>query len=154
MPEPLTATGAALLTPWKLAMAVILPLMGGKQRFRTWGAMLLASIAALGVPVGYPPCYIAIDLLAGALILVRPAGIAQRMIGLLFACMVMFHAGFWLATVVNPITPSIRLYLAAQRWVGWAQWAILLGWGAYDAWESLAGRRRADRRALAAEGRV
>jgi len=143
-----------LFTPWKIAMALILPLMAGRQRIRTWGAMIVASFAAWAMPTAPMPAYIAIDLLAGALVLIAPAGFAQRLIGLLFACMVMFHAGFLFSIWWHHYTPSVDLYLAAQKWVGWAQWAVLLGWGLVDAWEYLAGRLRPRRREMASAGRI
>lgn len=141
------------LTPWKTAMVAILPLMGRLPRIRTWLAMFLNSIAAMAFVSPSPGGYIAIDLLAGALVLVAPAGLAQRLIGLLFACMVMFHAGFLLAQWWATSPPNIALYLSAQRIVGWAQWAVLVGWGTIDVVKSLARRRRADRGEMVAQGR-
>lgn len=113
------------LTTWKLAMLGLLPLMGQRARLRTWVAMMGASIAAWLVTGPY--AYLAIDILGAAIVLARPAGVAQRAIGAMFGIMCFFHLGF----IVGG-GHDVSTYIASNRLVGWAQWAVLLSWGGYD----------------------
>lgn len=137
-----------LQSHWTLAMAALIPVMARGPKMRTWGSMLGASAAAWLVPYAHAPSYLAIDLLAGGIVLVRPAGLPQRMIGALFASMSMFHIGVLLAGGPG----DIGLYMGANLAAGWLQWAILLCWGVYDAVRPIVDRYRPDRRAPAAAG--
>lgn len=111
--------------------------------------MFGASAAAMLVPPGHAPSYMAIDMLAGALILTRPAGLPQRAIGLLFAFMVTFDLGFIVAD--NP--DQVTTYITANVFMGWVQWAILLAWGAIDGLQYLDRRYGPHRHTLAPQGR-
>ena len=134
------------LTPWKIAMLSIVWLMLSKQKARTWLALMAASFLSWCFVLS-PPAYIMIDLVAGALVLTRPAGKAQRLIGMLFSGMVIVDVGYWL----SPQLDGGVLYYQALLLIGWAQWAILLAWGLYDVREvvgrrlGLVGRAVADR---------
>lgn len=109
-------------------MLCLLPFMffgDRKAKLRTWGALFAASLAAMVFP--YVGVYIAIDLIAGAVVLTRPAGIEQRLIGLLFAGMAIFDIGFILGGQNDP-----DQYVRFMLILGWAQAAILAIWGAHD----------------------
>jgi hypothetical protein len=131
------------VTLWVMAMAGLLPfilLQRGKRpvhKVRVWLALLGASAAAWAVTpaIGYVPvlAYIAIDTAAGLIVLARPAGVAQKAIGFLFATMVLFHIGvFWAGPQHAGST-----YFAFQTAAGWAQLLVLLGWSGHDVGKSL-----------------
>lgn len=134
------------LTPWKIAMLAIVGLMLSRQKARTWLALMAASLLSWCFALR-PEAYIVLDLVSGALVLTRPAGPAQRLIGLLFAGMVIVDIGYW----VSPQLDGGALYYQALQLIGWAQWAILAAWGLYDVREvvgrrlGLVGRAVADR---------
>lgn len=122
-----------LASDWKLAMLALLLFllfdskgaMGPKHR--VWTAMFGASLAALYVP--FASGFLVIDLLAGALVLKRPAGVAQRCIGLLFAGMAVFDIGYIIGGAQSP-----GQFVQFLSLVGWLQFTILLLWGLYDRW--------------------
>lgn len=114
------------MTDWKVAMLCLLPLMWGQAKGRTWSALFASSLAALFAP--FLSAFIVIDLIAAGIILRRPAGIAQRSIGALFVGMILFEIGFLLSEGNQQ-----GLMLSGLQALGWAQWAILATWGAYDA---------------------
>ena len=118
---------------WFAAMLLILPFMRGRAKVRTWGALFLASVAAWVFPS--IAAHIAIDLLAGALVLKRPRGLAQKIIGFGFVAMLIFSSGYVMSQQANPWT----LYYAMLG-IGWAQWAVLLSWGLYDFARNRSGR--------------
>lgn len=123
-------TAAALLTFatwWKVAMIALLPLMLSGPKLRVWCAMFAASCASLLIP--HAPAWIFIDLIAGALVLRRPAGVQQRLIGLLFAGMAIYDIGFVLGG-----QRGVEMFTGFLAWLGWVQFGILLTWGAHDAW--------------------
>lgn len=116
------------MTAWKWSMLAILPLMYGRwQRLRTWGAVFASSMLAWLLPL-QPDAYIVIDLLCGALVLTKPAGLAQRAIGLLFAAMLIVDVGYR----ISPQLDGGVLYYWALSILGWMQWAVLACWGAHD----------------------
>jgi len=110
---------------WKIAMLLMLPLMIGGAKPRVWFVMFGASALAAIFP--HPPAWLMIDLLAGALVLRRPAGQAQRLIGLIFAGMAMFDIGFLIGGSRDTI--AFTGFLAC---LGWVQFVILLAWGLHD----------------------
>jgi hypothetical protein len=114
------------VSDWKVAMLCLLPLMWGQAKLRTWGALFGASLAALFAP--FLSAFVVIDLVAAAVILRAPAGFAQRSIGALFVGMILFEIGFLLSEGNQQ-----GLMLSGLQALGWAQWAILATWGAYDA---------------------
>lgn len=114
------------LSLWKCAMLAIVPLMaGGPERTRAWAAMMGGSVATMLLP--YAPAYLMFDLVAGAVVLRRPAGTAQRMIALIFAGMAIFDIGFLIGG-----QRDAAMFTAFQSLLGWVQFAILLAWGLHD----------------------
>jgi len=107
-------------------MICLIPLMFGQAKARTWAALMGAALAASVLP--FMAAFVVIDLIAAAVVLRRPAGIAQRMIGLLFVGMVFYEIGFLLSD-----GNQRGLLVASLVALGWLQWAVLAGWGAYDA---------------------
>lgn len=115
------------MTDWKIAMLLAIPLMRGLPMWRTWTAMFGAAIAALFMP--FAAGYLALDLLAGALVLRRPAGGEQKAIGLLFAGMAIADIGYICAGEGTP-----HAYAAMLSFFGWGQFSILVAWGLHDRW--------------------
>lgn len=97
--------------------------------------MFGASVAALMFP--HVGVYLAIDLIAGAIVLARPAGLEQRLIGALFAGMAIFDIGYILGGQKDP-----DLYVQFMNILGWVQFAILAIWGAHDGFGRIVGRNR------------
>lgn len=122
-----------MLSDWKLAMLALMLFllfdskgsMGPKHR--VWVAMFGASLAALYAP--FPSGFLAIDLLVGALVLKRPAGVAQRCIGILFAGMAVFDIGYIIGGQSSP-----GQFVQFLSLIGWLQFTILLMWGLHDRW--------------------
>jgi len=115
---------------WKLAMVFALPLMfgmGWRAKCRTWAALMGASLASIVLP--YAAAFMVIDLLAGAMVLRRPAGCGQRAIGLIFAGMALFDIGFIIAG-----QHDVQAFTGFMVSLGWLQFAILFAWGGYDHW--------------------
>ena len=134
------------LTPWKIAMLAIVPLMRRGPKVRAWVAVFAASVLAYYLPALVaewahksvddvtPATYMVIDLAAGALVLARPAGVAQKAIGLVFANMALIDAGY----LLSPQLDHGILYYWIMLVLGWVQFAILAAWGSYDAGAYLA----------------
>lgn len=130
-----------LLTPWKLAMLGLLAFLlmhrlGGRwsiHKLRTWAALFFCStLAGVVTPEHGTTPYLSYVLLCGIaarVILLHPAGEAQRAIGLFFVAMVAFHTGA--ATAGVPIAPEP--YVWVLNMAGWAQFIILLVWSLWDA---------------------
>lgn len=122
-----------MVSDWKLAMlALLLFLLFDSKgavgpKHRVWLAMFGASLAALYVPLASG--FLVIDLLAGALVLKRPAGVAQRCIGLLFAGMAVFDIGYIIGGAQSP-----GQFVQFMSLIGWLQFTILLLWGLHDRW--------------------
>jgi len=135
------------VTDWKIAMICLLPMMLGGAKLRTWGALFGASLAALFAP--FIAAFVAIDIVAAAVILRQPLGIAQRLIGLLFVGMVFFELGFLISEGHQQ-----ELMLSGLAGLGWAQWVILAAWGLYDTWGYCSSRFGPSRRSLPVAGRV
>jgi hypothetical protein len=114
-----------------------------EPKVRCWLAMTCASFAAYALlPVeGHMPflAYVCIDFLAGMAVLASPSGIASRAIGGLFLLMVMIDA-----VAGYQGSGGTGNYHTAMLFLGWAMWAILMGWGAHDAGKSLAAYYRGD----------
>lgn len=133
------------MTVWQISVLCLLPLILCQRaagagwpfhKMRVMVVLLLAGyVSHLVTPkIGYPPVlyYAVIDSLAGAATIARPAGIAQKAIGVCFAGMIFYHAGFagamwWYGPDVNSAP-----YYDFQGDVGWLQFAILAGWGGWD----------------------
>lgn len=117
-------------------MVCVLPTMMGRHRLRAWLSVMASSLLALLVPHLSPVAYFGIDMLCGAMVLARPAGCAQRAIGMLFACMAVFDIAYW----VSPQIDRGELYYWGLMSLGWAQWTILAVWGFYDTGKVIARR--------------
>jgi hypothetical protein len=115
------------LTSWNYAMLAIAPFMRGKPMLRTWVALSAASF--LSWHSTDLTAWIAIDAIAAAIVVSRPANLPQKLIGALFVCMVLFDLGFYL----SPQADS-GLFIAVCTAIGWLQWAVLAGWTGNDAW--------------------
>jgi len=134
------------VTDWKIAMICLLPMMFGGAKLRTWGALFGASLAALFAP--FIAAFVAIDIIAAALVLTHPMNIAQRAIGSLFVGMVFFELGFILSE-----GHQHDILLSSLLWLGWAQWAILAAWGLYDLFGYYSRRFSPNRRAMLGRAR-
>lgn len=106
-----------------------------------------AALAASMLP--YISAFVAIDIIAAAIVLRHPLGIAQRLIGVLFVGMVFFELGFLISEGHQQ-----ALMLSGLSGLGWAQWAILAAWGMYDAWRYCVRRFSPDSGAALVEGRI
>ena len=129
-------------------MLCLLPLMRGRAKLRVW----LALMAACGFAWVFQSvaAHIAIDILAGALVLKRPSGVAQKIIGFLFVAMILFSTGYLLSAQGNPLTVQAIMIV-----LGWLQWIALLSWGIYDlARDRRGGSRPAGSVSAAETGRI
>lgn len=106
------------------------------HKLRTWAAMFCSSLAGWfavsfygGVPV---LSFIIIDTLAGVIVLARPAGIAQRAIGLCYGVMILSHIGYKIALLWFNGVVSSTSYEAFMTFAGWAQLVILTAWSSWD----------------------
>ena len=113
------------MTSWDAAMLGLSPFMRGHQMMRTWLALMCASLPTFIVTdaVGY----FLVDVTAAAIVMARPAGLPQRMIGGLFTLMALFDLGYVLSSQAD-----WSLFTSALRYTGWAQWAVLAGWAGHD----------------------
>lgn len=131
-------TAAFLSTWWAQAMLAMLPLfalhrgVGGRwptHRLRTWTALFGTSLSSWMVTpaVGATPflLYALICFAGAAIVMVRPAGTAQRAIAMIFAFMAAFNGGAYLAGEPN----GGPVYSAMLHYAGWSQLFILLFWG-------------------------
>lgn len=106
------------------------------HRVRSWLALFAAGLLGhvanvnLGGTDWLMGAYIAIDLAAAGIILIRPAGIAQKAIGFCFAVMVLAHIGVLSASLSGPINTTTYNDLNVR--LGWAQFLILLLWSCTD----------------------
>lgn len=87
--------------------------------------MAVAALAGHMVP--HTGAWLAIDLLAGVVVLMHPKSLPQRAIGALFAGMALFTIGFIIGGQAAP-----GPYTQALGVVGWVQFSILLLWSLYD----------------------
>lgn len=132
------------MTVWQASILCLIPLfmlqrvgMGWPwHKMRVAAALLVAAFAGRWVTpdVGVPPVlwYAVIDFMAAFAVLARPAGAAQKAIGVGFGGMLLYHAGFafglwWWGPNINA-TP----YYDFMTKVGWLQFAILAAWGSWD----------------------
>lgn len=141
------------MSEWKIAMLCIIPLMafGAHISFRSlllpkpraWLAVFLSSVMAAFFAFR-PEAYLAIDLFFGGLVLARPAGIAQKAIGLIFAGMAVVDIGY----VISPRLDGGLLFYWVLSVLGWVQFSILAAWGSYDLGRHVFSRLGLDRHPL------
>lgn len=154
---------------WFAAMSALLVFMLVQKaadgwplhKLRTWAALMCASllgwasVAAFGgIPVA---AFIVIDILAGVAVLARPAGIAQKAIGLCFAVMILHHLGLKIAMLFFGVVDTAS-YHASINFAGWVQFGILLAWSGWDVGRAILhrlgfGRAVVDNKAAAGTGR-
>jgi hypothetical protein len=129
---------------WYPALVVVLALCcTAEAKMRTWSALAISSLFGWFLPPLAIGSYIIVDTLAAALVLRSPAGVAQRLVGLGFAGMILFHVGY----VISPQT-NWQEYYRAQEFVGWVQLLLLGVWGVRDGLVALSvrlGGREMDR---------
>ena len=145
---------------WPIAM-LLLPLVlflghWDGAKLRVWLVMMAAWLAGMfavnwsGDPTPVL-AWVIVDIVSAFLVLSRPCGIAQKLIGCTFAMMIAWHSGFALSG-----HDSVDLYINFQSILGWVQWLILLLWGAVDAgkhyglYPERAGNQEADNKASGA----
>lgn len=127
-----------LIEPWKLTLLPMIAMwlawrwqLGFKDSWlRCWAAMMAGSVAANFFDT--TSAYILIDLLAAAIILARPAITIQRHIGTFSVCMAMASLGHWCAVNIKGSKGDPAFLADVLNWLGWAQLALLVGWGIYD----------------------
>lgn len=129
------------MTIWFAALACIIPLCLSKARARTFLALAATSGIAALMPAPEPVGYLMLDLIAGWIVLCRPAGTAQKSIGFIFALMAIFDIAYMLTTRAD----NGELFADMLNAFGWAQFCILAGWGAYDFGKAVSGYCRIDR---------
>jgi hypothetical protein len=113
------------VTAWKAAMLMLLPFLRGRQKLRVWLALIGASVASHFINDLF--AFILIDGLAAYAILRKPAGLAQKLIGALFLCMMMLDLGF-----LRSPQYDWGLFYQISSTLGWAQLLILGAWTGHD----------------------
>ena len=143
-----------MLTAWKIAMVLALPLMLGRRqlplverfytrRVWTWAILMGASLLAAILPP-FVKYWAVMDIIAALLVLSRrPAGCPQQVIGGIFAFMAVADVGYWIGGEAAP-----ELFRQFMEVLGWVQFAALAAWGGYDLFffRYRPGRSGADRR--------
>jgi len=115
---------------WHWAMILLTPVMFSRitrQWHRTWFALMWASIAANIDPESLW-ANLAIDIIAGGIVMVRPAGDAQKAVAFCLGAMAIIDMG---AALANPTYPGRVWYWHMQNTFGWLEWAVLAAWGAH-----------------------
>lgn len=108
-------------------MLALLPLMRGGARPRVWLALMAGHVASWIIP--FAPAFILLDLLTAAVVLSRPAGEAQKLIGLFSIGMAITGISYFFATDVMGYVGQPRAYADVLRSLGWLQIIILGVWG-------------------------
>lgn len=117
------------MDPWFYALAASVALCWtSRAKMRTWSALGASSIVGLLLPPVSVGAYMLVDFMAAALVLRKPAGCPQKLVGAAFAGMVAFHIGFIISGRQNWVA-----YYDMQYLTGWLQLACLAAWGAWDA---------------------
>ena len=122
-------------------MLLLLPfLLRSNQKLRTWGALMAASLTSWLAWDLYS--FLAIDIaanLVGAwLVMKHPKTDWQRWIGALFLVMALYSIGFSVVVYgsafgyFSDVLPEAEILRSRLSELGWAQLALLIGWGAYD----------------------
>lgn len=114
---------------------------------RTWLALLAACGAAWLFP--HIAAFIAIDLIAAAIVVKHPSGWHQRLICLAFIAMIMVEVGY----IVSPNMDEAVVSNAGLV-LGWIQWALLIRWGLYVSLGRNSSSNSSAGRSLASSGDV
>ena len=106
------------------------------HRLRVWAAMVGACVAAYAFPNVW--FYLAIDIVAAAVIMTHPKTLPQRAIGLCYIGMILLTSGFILRNLFG-----VQIFLSAAEeptvlksahdFLSWLAVAILFAWGAGNA---------------------
>jgi hypothetical protein len=127
---------------WFVAMLAVLAFMLMQRacdgwpvhKLRTWASMFASSALAWSIPymslTSIVACFIVIDTMAGFVVMVRPAGAAQKAIGFLYFIMILQHIAVAIASLKGPVNTAS--YEAGLTFAGWSQFAILLAWSGWD----------------------
>ena len=111
-----------MLTMWTLCLLMLGVLMRGPAMWRTWAALLVASIA--GKVFADPASWVLIDMLAAIVVIFPPRIGFQKAIAALFAAMLFLELGWLLSERMN-----VGYVVSAGSLCGWLQLAALLTWG-------------------------
>ncbi len=115
---------------WHWAMILLIPVMFSrisKQWHRTWCALIWASIAANIDPENLW-ANLAIDIIAGGIVMVCPAGNAQKAVAFCLLAMAVIDFG---TAMAKPAYPGRLWYWHMQNTFAWLEWAVLAAWGAH-----------------------
>lgn len=110
------------------AMLCVLPLMWGGARPRVWLALMAGHFLSWAFP--YASAFILLDLLTAGVVLSRPAGEHQKLIGLLSIGMAMTGIGYFISTEIIGNAGQPGAYGNVLRTLGWLQIIVLAFWGA------------------------
>ncbi len=111
-----------MLTPWMLCLLLVVPLIRGGAMWRTWSALMLASLAGKAFP--FPTAWVLIDLVAAVIVIFPPRKGFQKAIAWLFAVMMLFELGWLMSAQMN-----LYAVVNAGTLCGWLQLAVLATWG-------------------------
>jgi hypothetical protein len=111
-----------MLTTWTLCLLALGVLMRGPAMWRSWVALLAASVA--GKVFADPAAWVLIDLVAAAIVIYPPRKGFQKVIAAGFAGMMIFELGWLLSERMNA-----NFVVNAGSFCGWLQLAALLMWG-------------------------
>ena len=140
---------------WPIAMLVMLPVlaMGERRRIkgvpvpwgplaRTWLALFAAAFLGQFIAFDNVRAFAVLDALVAVAVLTSPRGEAQRLIGFVSGCAVLFHAFFYFATIgrLQPGPVDFNGYADFNRFLGWVQLAALLTGGGHAAYRSIVSR--------------
>jgi hypothetical protein len=111
-----------MLTLWTLCLLALAFIVKGPAMWRTWAALLAASIAGKAFPD--PVAWAFIDLIAAITVIFPPRKGFQKAIAALFAAMLFLELGWLLSERMN-----VDYVISAGSLLGWLQLAALLTWG-------------------------
>lgn len=111
-----------MLTLWTLCLLALAFIVKGPAMWRTWVALLSASIA--GKVFADPTAWVLIDLTAAVIVIFPPRKGFQKAIAALFGAMLFLELGWLLSERMN-----VDYVISAGSLLGWLQLAALLMWG-------------------------
>lgn len=111
-----------MFTFWTLCLFVIAPWLRGSVMWRTWAALLVASIAGKAFPD--PVIWVFIDLAAAITVIFPPRKGFQKAIAALFGAMLFLELGWLISERMNA-----DYVVGISSLLGWLQLAALLTWG-------------------------
>ena len=114
-----------MLTTWTLCLLALGVFMRGPAMWRTWAALLAASVG--GKVFADPTAWVLIDLTAAIIVIFSPRIGFQKAIAALFGAMLFLELGWLLSNRLN-----VEYVVNAGSLFGWLQLAALLTWGVDD----------------------